>query len=237
MTIYTTALRAVFLGAALLTTACSSSDDDDSSSATGDETGSVEDTQPNVGTDFDFFLTSVGPGDGANLGGLAGADVHCANLANAAGSEGREWRAFLSTTGADGINAIDRIGEGPWTNANGDVVAQSTENLISDANNLTQETAITEVGVVVNGRGDTPNRHDILTGTNLDGTASIDVADSTCANWTSNSDGSAFVGHHDREGGGANPTSWINAHGTTGCSQADLQSTGGDGLFYCFAIN
>ena len=237
MTIYIATLRTVMLSAALLTAACSSSDDDDSSGVTGGESEGIDDTAPTVTTDFDFFLTSAGPGDGANLGGLAGADVHCANLASAAGSEDREWRAFLSTTGADGVNAIDRIGEGPWTNANGVVVAQSTENLISDANNLNQETAISELGVVINGRGDTPNRHDILTGTNLDGTASTDVADSTCGNWTSNATGSAFVGHHDREGGGANPMSWINAHGTAGCSQADLQSTGGDGLFYCFAIN
>lgn len=237
MTIYTATFRTVFLSAALLTTACSSSDNDSTTIDTDGESETTDGALPSAGTDFDFFLTSAGPGDGANLGGLAGADVHCANLAEAAGSEGREWRAFLSTTGADGINAIDRIGEGPWTNANGVVVAQSTENLISDANNLTQETAITEAGAVINGRGDTPNRHDILTGTNLDGTASTSEADSTCGNWTSNSEGTALVGHHDREGGGANPTSWTNAHGTSGCSQANLQSTGGDGLFYCFAIN
>ncbi len=233
MTIYTAIIRTAFLSAALLATACSSSDDDATSLVTEGDPDSTEATL----ADFDFFLTSAGPGDGANLGGLAGADVHCANLAETAGSEDREWRAFLSTTGADGINAIDRIGEGPWTNANGVVVAQSTENLISDANNLTQETAVSELGAVINGRGDTPNRHDILTGTNLDGTASLDEADTTCANWTSNSEGSALVGHHDREGGGANPTSWTNAHGTNGCSQTDLQGTGGDGLFYCFAIN
>jgi len=184
-----------------------------------------------------FFLTSAGPGDGANLGGLAGADVHCTSLAEAVGVQGKTWRAYLSTTGADGMNARDRIGEGPWFNANGVQVAASVADLLSDANNLTKATAISERGEIINGRGDTPNRHDILTGTQLDGNASTDEEDTTCNNWTSNSDGSALVGHHDRVGGGANPTSWSTAHGTSGCSQADLQSTGGDGLFYCFAIN
>ena len=184
-----------------------------------------------------FFLTSRGPGDGANLGGLAGADVHCATLAEAVGVTERQWRAYLSTTGADGIDAIDRIGEGPWFNANGVEIASSTENLLSDDNNITKETAISEQGEVINGRGDTPNRHDILTGTELNGLASTGTEDTTCGNWTSNSEGSAIVGHHDRQGGGANPTSWSTAHGSNGCSQEDLQSTGGDGLFYCFAIN
>ena len=184
-----------------------------------------------------FFLSSSGPGDGGNLGGLAGADVHCATLAEAAGVTNREWRAYLSTTGDDGINAIDRIGEGPWFNANGVEVASSTENLLSDDNNLNKETAISELGQVINGLGDDPNRHDILTGTELDGLASSGTEDTTCGNWTSNDEGSAIVGHHDRDGGGANPMSWSTAHGSNGCSQSDLQSTGGDGLFYCFAIN
>ena len=184
-----------------------------------------------------FFLTSSGPGDGGNLGGLAGADVHCATLAEAAGVTDREWRAYLSTTGVDGINAIDRIGEGPWFNANGVEVASSVENLLSDDNNINKETAISELGQVINGLGDDPNRHDILTGTELNGLASTGTEDTTCSNWTSNDEGSAIVGHHDRDGGGANPMSWSTAHGSNGCSQSDLQSTGGDGLFYCFAIN
>jgi len=184
-----------------------------------------------------FFLTSAGPGDGGNIGGLAGADVHCANLAETAGTEGVEWRAYLSTTGADGINAIERIGAGPWVNANGVTIATSTENLLSDDNNINIDTAIDENGVPVNGIGATPNRHDILTGTELNGMASTEAGDSTCENWTSNGFGNAIVGHHDRDGGGANPESWSSAHGTVGCSQTNLQTTGGDGLFYCFALN
>lgn len=184
-----------------------------------------------------FFLTSAGPGDGANLGGLDGADAHCSALADAAGSDGKTWRAYLSTTGEGGVNAIDRIGDGPWYNANGVQVAQNVADLVSEDNNLSKETSISEQGEVISGRGDSPNRHDILTGTQLDGLASSDEGDTTCSNWTSNGDGSAIVGHHDRTGGGSNPTSWSSAHGSRGCSQANLQATGGDGLFYCFAIN
>jgi len=177
-----------------------------------------------------FFITSHGPGNGANLGGLAGADAHCQSLAAAVGAGERSWHAYLSTNGADTVNARDRIGSGPWTNVQGIIVAENIEQLHGD-NNLTKETVLTETAAMINGRGDSPNRHDILTGSALDGTAS----DSTCENWTSGADGSAMVGHHDRTGGGANPTSWNSAHGTRGCSQANLQSTGGDGLFYCFA--
>lgn len=185
-----------------------------------------------------FFVTSAGPGDGANLGGLAGADVHCSGLAEAAGAEEREWRAYLSTTGADGVNAIERIGTGPWINANGVTVATSPENLLSNDNNLNLETALTESGDPVSGIDDPrPLRHDILTGTELSGLASTAATDTTCSNWTSNNIGNALVGHHDRDGGGSNPTSWSSAHGTNGCSQAALQSIGGDGLFYCFATN
>lgn len=181
-----------------------------------------------------FFLTSVGPGDGANLGGLAGADAHCASLASAAGSTGRTWRAYLSTNGPDGVDARDRIGDGPWVNARGETAATSVANLLdADANNMTKTTAISETGAIINGRGDNPNRHDILTGSDTDGVAT----DATCANWTSNDEGSATVGHHDRIGGGADPTSWSSAHGSRGCSQANLQSSGGDGLFYCFAAD
>jgi len=177
-----------------------------------------------------FFITSQGPGNGANLGGLAGADAHCQSLAAAVGAGNRSWHAYLSTKGFESVNARDRIGSGPWYNVQGVMVAENIEQLHGD-NNLTKETVLTENAAMTNGRGDRPNRHDILTGSGLDGTAS----DSTCENWTSSADGSATVGHHDRTGGGANPTSWNSAHGTRGCSQANLQSTGGDGLFYCFA--
>ncbi len=185
-----------------------------------------------------FFITSAGPGNGANLGGLSGADAHCQKLAAAAGPGGRTWRAYLSgTEGGKPVNARDRIGAGPWVNAKGVTVAQSVADLHSDNNKLSKENSITEKGEVVNGRGDTPNRHDILTGSQLDGTAFTDGADHTCSNWTSSAgDGSAQVGHHDRQGGGANPTSWHSAHGSKGCSQENLRGTGGDGLFYCFAV-
>lgn len=181
-----------------------------------------------------FFLTSVGPGDGANLGGLAGADAHCSSLATAAGSTGRTWHAYLSTTGIGGVNAKDRIGTGPWVNARGVTVATSVANLLDEnANNLSKANSISQTGAFINGRGDSPNRHDILTGSNKDGTAS----DATCENWTSNGSGSATVGHHDRTGGGQSPTHWSTAHGSRGCSQANLRGSGGDGLFYCFAVN
>ncbi len=185
-----------------------------------------------------FFITSTGPGNGANLGGLAGADKHCQTLASAVGAGDRTWRAYLSTTG-DGktaVNARDRIGKGPWYNAKGMMAAQNVADLHSDKNKLSKEVSLSEKGEMINGRGDTPNRHDILTGSQADGSALTgDAATTTCGNWTSSSDGSAQVGHHDRQGGGANPTSWNAAHMSKGCSQANLQATGGDGLFYCFA--
>jgi hypothetical protein len=188
-----------------------------------------------------FFITSVGSGKGAALGGLAGADQHCQQLAKAAGAGNRTWHAYLSASAADGkpaVNAKDRIGKGPWYNAKGVMVAKDVADLHSDSNNLKKDTSITEKGEVVNGRGDNPNQHDILTGSNLDGTAFTDTADHTCKNWTSTgSDGSAQVGHHDRQGGGTNPTSWNSAHGSKGCTQENLVSTGGSGRFYCFAIN
>ncbi|MEC8860302.1 MAG: hypothetical protein VYE29_09925 [Pseudomonadota bacterium] len=182
-----------------------------------------------------FFITSVGSGDGANLGGLEGADAHCAVLAEEAGVTGKTWRAYLSAHAANGnpaVNARDRIGDGPWYNANGVQVAASVDDLHSENNQLSKENSVDENGNVVNGRGDTPNRHDILTGSTEDGYAT----DATCNNWTSNGEGSAQVGHHDRTGGGANPTSWNSAHGSRGCSQENLVGTGGDGLFYCFAL-
>jgi hypothetical protein len=190
--------------------------------------------QPPIG----FFITSVGMGDGANLGGLAGADAHCQALAKAAGAGTRQWRAYLSAAASGGqaaVNAKDRIGSGPWYNAKGVMVAQNVADLHSDANKLGKENSLTEKGTVVNGRGDTPNQHDIITGSNLDGTLATGAADTTCRNWSSNGEGSAMVGHHDRQGGGANPNSWNSAHASKGCSQQNLIGTGGNGYFYCFA--
>ena len=195
--------------------------------------------QGSQNTTLSFFITSAGSGNGANLGGLAGADAHCQKLAAAAGQGARQWRAYLSSGAAGGgkpINARDRIGAGPWYNAKGVKVADNVADLHSDNNKLSKENSLTEKGEVVNGRGDTPNRHDILTGSQMDGTAFTDGADHTCGNWTSSAgDGSAQVGHHDRQGGGQNPTSWHAAHPSKGCSQENLRGTGGDGLFYCFA--
>ena len=189
-------------------------------------------------TSLSFFITSVGSGDGANLGGLKGADAHCQKLAASAGAGSKTWRAYLSTEGASAVNARDRIGSGPWHNAKGVKVAMNVNDLHSDNNKLSKENSLTEKGGMVNGRGDRPNRHDIITGSQLDGTSFSDGSNHTCGNWTSNGeDGSAQVGHHDRQGGGQNPTSWNAAHGSRGCSQANLEGTGGFGLFYCFAAN
>jgi hypothetical protein len=184
-----------------------------------------------------FFITSVGSGDGANLGGLAGADAHCQELAAAAGAGGKTWHAYLSTDGPGAVNARDRIGSGPWYNAKGVMVAKDVADLHSDNNKLGKEGSLTEKGGVVNGRGDTPNTHDILTGSQLDGMAFTDDEDHTCKNWTANGEGSAQVGHHDKQGGGPNPNSWNSAHPSRGCSQANLVGTGGNGYFYCFASN
>ena len=182
--------------------------------------------------DMTFFITSAGPGDGANLGGLEGADARCQSLAEAAGTAGKTWRAYLSTSAE---NARDRIGAGPWQNAKGEAIAANVEELHSDANAISKETGLTENGEMVNGRGDEPNRHDILTGSNADGTAN----ENTCGDWTLNGEGSAMVGHHDRMGlrDDAPSKSWNASHPSRGCSQTDLQGTGGDGLFYCFAAN
>jgi hypothetical protein len=177
-----------------------------------------------------FFITSVNPGNGADLGGLEGADAYCGTLAEAAGVTGKVWAAYLSTTAE---NARDRIGSGPWVNANGVEVAADVEVLHGDANGLSKENSVDETGAVVNGRGDEPNRHDILTGSNPDGTFS----GASCEDWTSSGEGSATVGHHDRVGGGDNPTSWNASHGSRGCGLEALRGTGGDGLFYCFATN
>lgn len=187
-----------------------------------------------------FFITSAGPGNGAALGGLSGADQHCQDLAYAVGAGDLEWRAYLSTVSMGGdaaVNARDRIGDGPWYNYAGDLVASSVDHLHSDGANLTKESILTENGDMVNGRGDSPNMHDILTGSNMDGTVNMDEGHDACGNWTSSGEGSASVGHHDRQGGGQNPTSWNSAHGSRGCSQENLQATGGNGFFYCFATN
>ena len=191
-------------------------------------------------TSMSFFLTSVGSGNGGDLGGLEGADQLCQSRAAAAGAGGKVWRAYLSTTASGGMsasNARDRIGQGPWHNAKGVQIASSVDNLHSANNNLTKETILTESGAVTNGRGDDPNRHDILTGSQSDGTAYPAGEDSTCQNWTTSGEGSGRVGHHDRQGGGDDGTSWNSAHGSRGCSQDNLIATGGNGLFYCFAGN
>ncbi len=184
-----------------------------------------------------FFITSVGSGNGANLGGLEGADAHCAALATAVGAGGKTWRAYLSTQGAGGVNARDRIGTGPWFNAKGVQIAANVAELHSEAALTGKENSLTEAGNMVKGRGDEPNQHDILTGSQADGTAFTDGTDHTCNNWTSSSEGTAAVGHFDRQGGGANPTSWNSAHASRSCSQEDLIATGGNGYFYCFATN
>ena len=185
-----------------------------------------------------FFLTSAGPGMGAGLGGLDGADEYCQSLADAVEADGT-WHAYLSaaaTADAAAVNARDRIGTGPWLNRALVEVASDVANLHSENNNLTKETVLNERGGMTNGRGDDPNRHDILTGSNLDGTVAMGDGDTTRDNWTSSGEGSAMVGHFDRTGGGANPNSWNSAHASSGCSQENLQGTGGDGLFYCFAV-
>lgn len=192
-----------------------------------------------------FFVTSQGIGNGGNLGGLAGADNWCQQLAQAAGAGGKTWHAYLSTQAEDGkpaVNAKDRIGKGPWQNAKGEVIAKDVAELHGD-NKLTKQTALSEKGEVINGRGDKPNRHDILTGSQADGTAFAAGEDRTCKNWTSSTNGAAMVGHADRLGLNEEPPakSWNMSHPSRGpdggCSQADLRSTGGDGLLYCFATN
>ncbi len=192
-----------------------------------------------------FFVTGVGLGNGANLGGLAGADRHCQALATAAGAGSKTWHAYLSTSAANGqpaVNARDRIGAGPWYNAKGARIAQNVADLHGDTaeqarlgNNISKATALNEKGEPINGVGDTPNRHDMLTGSQTDGRAFTDGADHTCGNWSSGGAGTAQLGHHDRTGGGN--TSWNATHPSRGCSQENLVATGGAGLLYCFAIN
>ncbi len=199
--------------------------------------GGVQAQQANM----TFFVTSVGTGKGADLGGLAGADRHCQTLASAAGAGNRTWRAYLSTQGAGAAaatSARDRIGRGPWQNAKGVVIAKSVDEL-HGSNNLTKQTALNEKGELINGRGDTPNRHDILTGSTPAGRAPSGNEDMTCGNWTKSAEGAAIVGHHDRMGlGDDEPSkSWNSSHPSRGCSQDALKSSGGDGLLYCFAAD
>jgi hypothetical protein len=190
-------------------------------------------------SDMTFFITSIGSGKGADYGGLEGADRHCQMLADAAGAGGRTWHAYLSTQGPNPVNARDRIGKGPWRNANGYVIAYNLDELHA-SNGITKQTALTEKGEVVNGRGDTPNRHDILTGSKPDGTAFGDGEDMTCGNYTKSGDiGSVMLGHHDRMGNSPPPAgaSWNSAHKSAGCSDPLLAKTGSAGYLYCFATN
>ena len=193
--------------------------------------------------DMTFFVTSVGKGDGANYGGLEGADAYCNSLAKQAGSKHDNWKAYLSTRPVNndtpGVNARERIGKGPWYNAKGVMIARNVADLHSDKNKLTKQTALTEKGEPVKGRGDTPNEHDILTGSDPQGMHSTAGGDTTCGNWTKNGEGSAIVGHADRTGLNEFWYSklWNSSHGSRGCSQENLKASGGAGLLYCFAPN
>jgi hypothetical protein len=192
--------------------------------------------------DMTFFVTSAGKGNGADLGGLEGADAHCNTLAKAAGSKHTDWKAYLSTTlpgGDAGVSARDRIGKGPWRNAKGVVVAKNVADLHSDKVNITKQTALSEKGEPIKARGDTPNEHDILTGSDPSGRFSTAGGDTTCGNWTKSGEGSAIVGHHDRTGlkDTWHMKSWNSSHGSRGCSQDNLKASGGAGLLYCFAPN
>jgi hypothetical protein len=233
--------RIVLLTAAVvLLHACA---DNQTMSLSMKETSSTPSTGP-----MSFFVTSVGGGNGANFGGLEGADAHCQKLATEAGAGDKTWHAYLSTSGKFGsanpadnvasVHARDRIGKGPWYNARGELIARDVKHL-HNGNNINKQTALNEKGEVVNGRGDKPNEHDILTGSRVDGTAFSPIGDTTCSNWTSNSEGSAVVGHHDRSGPMPDnwSTSWNFAHPSKGCSPDGLRSTGGAGLLYCFAVN
>jgi hypothetical protein len=191
-------------------------------------------------SNMSFFVTSTGLGKGADLGGLDGADAHCNALAKAAGSKSTNWRAYLSTTapgGDAGVNARDRIGKGPWRNAKGVVIASNVSDLHSDKNKISKQTALTEKGEVVSGRGDAVNTHDILTGSDPQGRYSTAGGDTTCGNWTKSGEGSAIVGHHDLQGlkDTRHMKSWNSSHGSRGCSQDQLKASGGAGLLYCFA--
>jgi hypothetical protein len=196
-------------------------------------------TASSASSGMTFFITSTGSGKGADFGGLEGADKHCQTLAAAAGAGNHTWHAYLSTQGANAVNARDRIGKGPWRNAKGVVVAKDLAEL-HGTNNLGKETSLTEKGDVVSGSGDTPTRHDIITGSQPDGTAFTGPEDRTCGNYTKGGAGNVMLGHHDRKGTNPNPVanvSWNSSHPSAGCSDADLAKTGGAGLLYCFAVN
>ena len=195
---------------------------------------------PGSASGMTFFITSAGSGKGADFGGLAGADKHCQTLAAAAGAGGRTWHAYLSTQGSGAVNARDRIGKGPWRNAKGVVVANNLDELHGASNNLGKQTSLTEKGEVVNGRGDTPNRHDIITGSRPDGTAFSVPEDRTCGNYTKSGEGNVMLGHHDRNGTNPDPVatvSWNSSHPSAGCSDPALAKTGSAGYLYCFATN
>lgn len=207
--------------------------------------GACSPTMPGAGAStspMSFFVTSANPGKGADLGGLAGADAYCQKLASASGAGAKNWRAYLSSTAAGGgaaVNARDRIGRGPWKNAKGLTVASSVDDLHSADNQLSKQNSLTEKGEVISGRGDTVNLHDILTGSTADGRVDASAPDTTCGNWTKSGEGSAIVGHHDRIGltDTAPAKSWNASHASRGCGVEALKSTGGGGLFYCFAAN
>jgi hypothetical protein len=231
--------RASTIVAAMLVTACTPAANQSAGSGTAAPNTSASNASASSMT---FFVTSAGSGNGANLGGLAGADKHCQDLAQAAGAGGHTWHAYLSTTAsgtAQATNARDRIGAGPWRNSKGDVIAQSVDDLHSANNKLTKQTALTEKGTMIPGRGDSVNQHDILTGSSSDGRTVAGSDDTTCSNWTSSDQGAAIVGHHDRMGlrDDEPSKSWNSSHPSRGCSQANLVGTGGNGLFYCFAVN
>ena len=226
-----------FLGAAMLLVAASAFGQAKDGKGKADGKGKGGPPPP-----MSFFVSSVGKGNGADLGGLAGADAHCQMLAAAAGRGGSTWHAYLSTQGAGAVNARDRIGAGPWANAKGQVIAANVAELHGDTleiarmgNRITKTSALSEKGEMLNGVGDTPNEHDILTGSQPDGRAYTDAADHTCNNWTSSGMGTAQLGHFDRMGGGN--ASWNSVHPSQGCSQPNLVATGGAGKLYCFAIN
>ena len=202
--------------------------------------GAMNPSTPQDG--MSFFVTSTNPGKGGDFGGLAGADRYCQALGTNAGASGRTWRAYLSANAASGspsVDARDRIGAGPWRNSQGSVIATSVADLHSDSNKLTKQTALTEKGTGISGRGDPVNMHDMLTGSSPDGRAVSDAKDTTCGNWTKSGEGSALVGHHDRIGlkDDAPAKSWNSSHASQGCSLESLQKTGGGGLMYCFAQN
>jgi hypothetical protein len=228
-------IKHALLASACALTACSPM----SSTSTSTSTSTSSSASQNP---MSFFVTSANPGQGADFGGLAGADAYCQKLATSAGSSAKNWRAYLSSTasgGAPAVNARDRIGRGPWKNAKGVVVATSVDDLHGPNNKLSKENSLTEKGEVISGRGDAVNMHDILTGSTDDGRVDTSAPDTTCGNWTKSGEGSAMVGHHDRIGlnESAPMKSWNASHATRGCGMDALKSTGGGGLLYCFAAN